>query len=318
MRTTGIYLETREGEVKQTARELATLARQAGRKGVGVLFGDEPGPAAESLGPFGIEEILHVSGAGTADYHPALRAEQLARVIRAEGFADFLACDSAQGKDLLPRVAARLDAPLAADCVAIDLEGGEALKPLYSGKVNARIRLDGDVRLYALRPNVVRPEAGKGEAAAVREIEAEDSSTQIEIREVAESVCRAVDLTEAQVIVAGGYGVGKAENFEVLEELADRLGGAVAASRRAVDEGMAPYHMQVGQTGKVVNPQLYIACGISGAVQHFAGMKSSRVIVAINKDPEAPIFQMAHYGIVGDLFEVVPRLTAAFDEALEN
>lgn len=318
MNPTGIYIETQNGEVKQTNRELATLARQAGREAVGVLFGGDAQAAAKALGPYGMVRILHVTGESVADYHPEVYAEHLARVIREQGFADFLGADTARGKDLLPRVAARLDAPLASDCIAVDLETGEAVKPMYSGKVNARLKLNGDVRLYALRPNAVPAQETDAADAQITPVDATAHTTRAEIREIVQSVSKKIDLTEAQAIVSGGYGVGSAENFRVLRELADVLGAAVGASRRAVDEGLAPYEMQVGQTGKVVNPQLYIACGISGAVQHFAGMKSSRVIVAINKDPEAPIFKKAHYGIVGDLFEVVPHLTEELRKVLES
>lgn len=316
MNPIGIYLETQDGEVKPTNRELATLAKQAGREAVGVLFGGEAQEAAEALGPFGLTDIVHVTGEPVAGYHPEIYADHLARVIREQGFTDFLGADTGRGKDLLPRVAARLDSPLATDCIAVNIEKAEAVKPIYSGKVNARLKLNGDIRLYTIRPNSVPAEQSSGDAARVTSVSAAAQTTLAEIREIAQSVSEKVELTEAQIIVSGGYGMGSSENFKVLEELADVLGAAVGASRRAVDEGLAPYEMQVGQTGKVVNPQLYIACGISGAVQHFAGMKSSKVIVAINKDPDAPIFKKAHYGIVGNLFEVVPMLTNEFKKIL--
>jgi electron transfer flavoprotein alpha subunit len=274
-----------------------------------VLIGGEARRAAEVLGRYGLSEILHVTGEPVAGYHPEVYAEHLARLIREQGFANFLGADTARGKDLLPRVAARLEAALASDCIAIDLEAGEVVKPMYSGKVNARLKLNGEFRLYALRPNAVPAQESDATDVQIVPVDAAARTTLAEIREIVESVSKKIDLTEAQAIVSGGYGVGSAENFQVLQELADVLGAAVGASRRAVDEGLVPYEMQVGQTGKVVNPQLYIACGISGAIQHFAGMKTSRVIVAINKDPEAPIFKKSHYGIVGDLFEVVPCLT---------
>ena len=315
MSAVGIYIETLDGEVKSTNGELATLVRKAGREAVGILIGGDAGAAAHKLGAYGVARVLHVAGEPVEDFHPEVFAMQLATVVRDENLTDIVATNSAQGKDLMPRVAAKLDAPLASDCVAIDIDAQEAIQPVYSGKVNARLKLHGDMRLYAVRPNAIAAETCNGGVAEVTMMLATQESTRTEIREVAESVVKQVDLTEAQAIVSGGYGVGSAEDFQVLRDLADVLGAAVGASRRAVDEGMAPYEMQVGQTGKVVNPQLYIACGISGAVQHFAGMKSSKVIVAINKDPDALIFKKAHYGIVGDLFEVVPLLTKEFQQA---
>jgi len=314
----GIYLETQDGQVKTTNAELITLAHQAGRAAVGILLGGDPQPIAKDLAPYGLSKIIHVEGATVQSYHCETYAQQLAEMIGANQFSDFLGADTAQGKDLMPRVAAQLEAPLISDCIAVDLGAREAIKPMYSGKVNARVKLNGEPRLYSVRPNAVAAAKCNGQQAEITSVEARPHTTLAEIREIVQSVSKEVDLAEAPIIVSGGFGMGSAENFDVLRELSDVLGGAVGASRRAVDEGLAPYDMQVGQTGKVVNPQLYIACGISGAVQHFAGMKSSRVIVAVNRDPDAPIFKKAHYGIVGDLFEVVPQLTAQFRQHLGN
>ncbi len=316
MNTVGIYLELRDGQIKPSNFELLTLARQAGREGLGVMFGGDAGAAAKALGAYGLKQLIQVTGEPVSQYNPEIYAEHLARVIRENSLADFIATDSAQGKDLLPRVAAQLEAPLVTDCIAIDFDGKVATKPVYSSKVDARIQLSGEPRLYSLRPNSVVAEKGGGGAPEVTTVAAAGRSTLAEIKEVVQSVAKKIDLTEAQIIVAGGRGVGSAEKFKVLEELAAVLGAAVGASRAAVDAEYVPYEMQVGQTGKVVNPALYIACGISGAVQHFAGMKSSKIIVAINKDAEAPIFKKAHYGIVGDLFEIVPLLTQEFKQVL--
>jgi len=318
MKTVGIYIETQEGQVKKTSLELATLARRAGRDSIGILFEDDAAEAAKMLGLYGVKRVFHITGDAVADYNPDVFARHMDDVIRDQGIEDFLAAFSDRGKDLMPRLAARLKAPLAVDCLDIDLDSSEAVQAIYSGKVNARFRLSGDVRLYAIRPNTVTAESGATGAAEVITVPASVSDTRVDVREVVRNVSERVDLTEAQIVVSGGYGMGSAESFRILEDLADVLDAAVGASRRAVDEGLAPYPMQVGQTGKVVNPELYVACGISGAIQHLAGMKSAKTIVAVNKDAEAPILKKAHYGIVGDLFEVVPLLTEEFRKAIHK
>lgn len=318
MSAVGIYIETQEGEVKKTSYELATLARRAEREIVGILFESDAVRAAQMLGPYGVKRIFHLTGDAVADYNPDIYAGHIADVIRDQGIGDLLAPYSDRGRDLMPRLAALLEAPLAVDCLEVDLDSKEAVQAIYSGKVNARLRLSGKVRLYALRPNAVATEKCGESVAEVTEVKVSEPDTRVEVREVVESVSDRVDLAEAQIVVSGGYGMGSAENFRILEELADVLDAAVGASRRAVDEGLAPYPMQVGQTGKVVNPELYVACGISGAIQHLAGMKSAKTIVAVNKDPDAPILKKAHYGIVGDLFEIVPMLTEEFKKTLSK
>lgn len=318
MKPVGIYIERPEDQIKKTSLELATLARQAGRETVGVLFGGDAAAASELLGPYGVKEIFHITGSDVDQYNPDIYAHHMARIVEEQGIEDFLAAFSERGKDLLPRLAALLESPLAVDCLEVDLEKKEAVQAIYSGKVNVRYTLTGDIRLYALRPNAVAAQKGEGVKAEVTEVTASETDTFVDVREVVRSISRRVDLAEAQVVVSGGYGMGSADNFRILEELADVLDAAVGASRRAVDEGLAPYPMQVGQTGKVVNPELYVACGISGAIQHFAGMKSAKTIVAINKDADAPILKKAHYGIVGDLFEIVPLLTEEFKRTLHK
>lgn len=310
----GVYIEMQNGVVKTTNAELLTLIRQAGCEAVGMVFAANVAPVSEFLADYGLSRLIHIED---TEYHPERYAGQLAQIIQAEKFSAVVAIESARGKDLLPRVAALIDAPLVTDCTAIDLAGGVATKPIYSSKVDAQILLTGSTRMYTLRANAVPAEkAAAPSSPEVTTMPAATVTLRSEIRELVAGVAKQVDLTEAQVIVAGGRALDSADNFSILNELASVLGAAVGASRAAVDAGYASHDMQVGQTGKVVNPRLYIACGISGAVQHFAGMKSSQVIVAINKDPDAPIFKKAHYGIVGDLFEVVPLLTAEFTKAL--
>jgi electron transfer flavoprotein alpha subunit len=215
---------------------------------------------------------------------------------------------SALGKDISARLSARLGAPLAMDCVDVRIDGDQvvATRPMYGGKVLAEVTLSGSPAIVALRPRAMEAATAQG-AGDVEKVAVNLDGTALELVEKKMETGK-IDLTEADVVVSGGRGMG-GDDYTVVEELAKTLDGAVGASRSAVDEGWRPVTDQVGQTGKVVAPNLYIACGISGAIQHLAGMSSSRVVVAINKDPDAPIFSKCDYGIVGDLFEVVPALT---------
>jgi electron transfer flavoprotein alpha subunit len=224
---------------------------------------------------------------------------------------------SAMGRDLLPRVAARLGVGLAQDCIEARIIEGqqlECVRPIYAGKAYARVRLMMSPGMATLRPNVFSlgaPDAGRNAETETFVPELSAGQIRASVKEVRVSAGQKVELTEANIIVSGGRGMKGPENFPLVQELADALGGAMGASRAAVDAGWIDHQHQVGQTGKTVSPTLYIACGISGAIQHLAGMSSSKYIVAINKDPEAPIFSVADYGIVGDLFAVVPALTQA-------
>ena len=221
---------------------------------------------------------------------------------------------SSMGKDIAPRVASSLDAGLATDCTGVEVSEGKIIvtRPVYAGKALVKVRIDSDLQILAIRPNIFpqKTEGDKGpEVVDLQIVEKKNP-----VSDVQHIKGERAELTEASIIVSGGRGVGGPDNFHVTEELADVLGAAVGASRAVVDAGWRPHSEQVGQTGKTVSPNLYIACGISGAIQHLAGMSSSKVIVAINKDPEAPIFKVATYGIVGDLFEVVPRMVEAIKE----
>jgi electron transfer flavoprotein alpha subunit len=224
---------------------------------------------------------------------------------------------SAMGRDLLPRVAARLDVGLAQDCISIEIVGDkqlECIRPIYAGKAYSKIKLLMSPAMATLRPNVFQLGAPDTSRSAETKSFAPDLSAEkirASVKETRASVGQKVELTEANIIVSGGRGIKGPENYVLIEELAEALGGAAGASRAAVDAGWVDSQHQVGQTGKTVSPSMYVACGISGAIQHLAGMSSSKFIVAINKDPEAPIFNLADYGIVGDLFEVVPALTKA-------
>jgi electron transfer flavoprotein alpha subunit len=225
------------------------------------------------------------------------------------------------GRDVAPRAAARLGWGLISDCTKLEMQHDQPvfIRPIYSGKAYEKRKfIEGPV-FVTIRPNNFPPnEEDPSRTVSYAPVQADIQNLQTTVTEIVHKAAGTVDLSEAQIIVSGGRGVRSAEGFQVLYQLAEVLGAAVGASRGACDAGYCDYSMQIGQTGKVVTPDLYIACGISGAIQHLAGMNNSKVIVAINKDPEAPIFQVADYGIVGDLFEVVPRMTEAFRNILKH
>jgi len=310
MSSLGVYIELKEGHLKKTNLELLTVAQKSGRDVTAVVFTDDPGACADELATYGADKIVHISGLNESSARPETMAAELANAIKDQGITDVIGTHSAFGKDFLPRVAAQLEAPLATDCTGIDFAGGIATKPIYAGKVTAQVKLTGPIKLFSLRPNTVTPQAAAAKTTPeIINVAAKAQTPLSQIKEIVKGVAGRIDLTEAEIIVSGGRGMKNQENFKILDEMADILGAAVGASRAAVDAEYATQDMQVGQTGKTVNPVLYIACGISGAIQHFAGMKTSKVIVAVNKDPEAPIFKKADFGIVGDLFEVIPVLT---------
>jgi len=274
-----------------------------------VVMGSGMAAEAKALQPCGPDRILAVEDPQLSEYLTDAYTNTLAAVISKEDPAVVLFGASVQGKDLSARIAARFDAPLASDCVALNYVDGNltATRPIYGGKILAELEMEAECKLFSLRPNTFEIQEPGG-AANVEILPAEIgtvSMTFVEKRVESDKV----DLTEANIVVSGGRGMGS-DDYSAIEELADTLGAAVGASRAAVDEGWRPHADQVGQTGKVVSPGLYLAFGISGAIQHLAGMSSSKVIVAINKDPEAPIFAKADYAIVGDLFELVPHINA--------
>lgn len=272
-------------------------------------------PAAE-LGAYGAGRVLAVDSPALAAHSSTAVARIIADIARREGVSTVLLSATAMGKDLAPRVAHLLDAGLAADCVDLQVTNGEliASRPVYAGKAIADVRVATPVKVFTLRPNVFTAHPGSG-TAAVEAAEAALTEKDHAAVVTQTTVARGrPDVTEADIVVSGGRGLKGPEHFHLIEALADALGAGVGASRAVVDAGWRPHDEQVGQTGKTVSPTLYVACGISGAVQHLAGMSSSRVIVAINKDKDAPIFQVADYGIVGDVFEILPELTARLRE----
>lgn len=269
---------------------------------------------AETLGKYGAEKIFVADDPELKEYMTDAYTNVIAGIAATGKPSMIILGASFRGKELAARLAARLDAPIAMDCIAVKLEGGKviATRPIYGGKILADVMLEGEPQVVAIRPNFMSI-AESQKAGAIEDVAIDKGKIDLKFVEKKLETGK-VELTEADVIVSGGRGMG-GPDFSVIEKLADVLGGAVGASRSAVDEGWRPHSDQVGQTGKVVSPNLYIACGISGAIQHLAGMSSSKVIVAVNKDPEAPIFAKADYGVVGNLFDVVPLITEEIKKA---
>jgi electron transfer flavoprotein alpha subunit len=317
MATIGVVIETEGGRVKETNFGVVTAARGGGGNTVlALLLEGSAEEAKAALAPYGVHQIVPLSAAGVDLAQSAdLRARALAAAIEPLGLKALLGLATAPGRDLFARLAAYLKLPLASDCVSVDIAAQTVRKSHFSGKTVATIRLKAAVMLCALRPNAVEAVSAPASPDVSPLAVSVQDPGRIRVLEVKKAPGGKIDLAEAGVIVTGGRPIGAADNYKVLEACAQVLGGAVGASRAAVDAGFAPHSMQVGQTGKTVSPKLYIACGLSGSVQHFAGMKTSKVIVAINTDKDAPIFEKTDYGIVGDLFEIVPALTEALKES---
>ncbi len=308
MARTGILIETENGMVKNTSLGVMTAAQ--GQEIIALVTDADPAGLKDKLAEYGAAKIVKLAASGgNVAASPDLQAEALAAAVEEFDLTAMLGTASAIGKDLFARLAALMDLPLVSDCVALDVPTKTAKKSHFSGKAFATLKVEAAVLLATVRPNAVeaKPALSAGEIA---EFVANVSDPgKLVIKEVKKGDSDKIDLTEAPIIITGGRAIKAAENYKMLEDCAAKIGAAVGASRAAVDAGYAPHSMQVGQTGKTVSPRLYIACGVSGAVQHFAGMKTSKVIVAINEDKDAPIFAKCDYGIVGDIFEVVPVLT---------
>ncbi|WP_145945802.1 electron transfer flavoprotein subunit alpha/FixB family protein [Paenibacillus sp. Y412MC10] len=317
-----VVAEVRGGSLRQVSLEAlqaASIAKNEGDAVAAVLIGSQITTLAADLAGY-------VEGRVYAVDHPELE------IYNAEAYFDVVQSvfeqvtpdvvilgHTALGRDLAPKIAAHLGAGQISDVTAIEQNGGEAVytRPIYAGKAFEQKSFIGGPQVVTIRPNNVSPAPSVSSPGEIIEIDyAPSGSLRSIVKDIVRKTSGKVDLTEAKIIVSGGRGVKSAEGFKPLEELADVMHGAVGASRAACDAGYCDYSMQIGQTGKVVTPEIYIACGISGAIQHLAGMSQSRVIIAINKDPEAPIFKVADYGIVGDLFEVVPLLTREFRKVL--
>jgi electron transfer flavoprotein alpha subunit len=313
------FAESRDGELRKVALETATAARQAadssGGGEVHALLIGAPGVArhADALGRHGADLVAVVEHPALGRYSPEVFAATVAQRLKSGGYRAGFFAASAQGRDLAPRVAAKLGVSLASDVTDFQLTGDAvtARHPAYTGKVIVTLRLTSTPALLSLRPGSVPP-AEQPRSGRVESIPPamDPAAARVTVTEMSQRGATRLDLGEASIIVSGGRGLRAAENFKLVEDLAAAIGNAAVGATRAVtDDGWRPATDQIGQTGRLVSPDLYIAVGISGAIQHLAGMRTAKTIVAINKDKDAPIFKIADYGIVGDLFEVVPRLT---------
>jgi electron transfer flavoprotein alpha subunit len=313
------FAESRGGDLRKVAFETVTAARQAadssGGGEVHAMMIGAPGVAsrAEALGRYGADVVVAVEHAGLGGYNPEVFTASLAERLKSGGYRAALFPASAQGRDLAPRVAARLGMSLASDVTDFELQGDSvvARHPAYTGKVIVTLRLRGTPALLSIRPGAVTPvEKARSPRVESAAPAMDPGAARVRVTESGQRGATKLDLGEASIIVSGGRGLRAAENFKLVEDLAAAIGNAAVGATRAVtDDGWRPPTDQIGQTGRLVSPDLYIAVGISGAIQHLAGMRTAKTIVAINKDKDAPIFKVADYGIVGDLFEVVPRLT---------
>ena len=305
--------EHRDGELRKVSFEAVSEGRRVadglGTELTAVVLGSGIDGLAEELKKYGPDKILVGDDPALADYTTDAYTNVLADFIQLSDPAVIITGASAQGKDLAGRLAARLDAGVAMDCVEVKLDNGNLTytRPMFGGKILANVEIEGSPQIVAIRPNVMNITENSKECS-IEKPAAQVGDLKTTVVEMKMETADKVELTEADIIVSGGRGTGG--DYAAIEALANALGAAVGASRSAVDEGWRPHSDQVGQTGKTVSPALYVACGISGAIQHLAGMSTSKYIVAINKDAEAPIFSKADLGIVADLFEVVPAITA--------
>mgnify|MGYP003542611436 FL=1 len=307
-----VLVEHSEGALKKVTAELITAARALGEPSAVVI--GAPGTAAplvDGLKAAGAAKIYVAESDDAANYLVTPFVDVLASLVESAGAAGVVVAANADGKEPAGRLAARIGSGVLSDVVEVKA-GGKGVHSIFGGAFTVEAQVSAEVPIIAVRPGSIEaePAAGAGEQVTVEVPAQAEGATRITSRQPVVAGDRP-ELTEASVVVSGGRGVGSADKFSIVEELADSLGGAVGASRAAVDSGYYPGQFQVGQTGKTVSPQLYIALGISGAIQHRAGMQTSKTIVAVNKDEEAPIFEIADYGIVGDLFNVTPQLTDA-------
>lgn len=315
MEAIGLLVEFQDGRVKDAVYGMATAARGDCRQTVALAVDPPSGDAASVLGEYGVGRIVTITtGFDPSEWEPVSRAAGVAAAMEAFGIKSLIGLTSPSGRELLPRIAARLDAPLIMDCLEIDFAGHRVKTSQYSGKTIATLSLTGSHAIYGLRPNVVPAER---HPVAV---ETDDfpydppAGRGYQVLETRTDQNAAQNLAEADVIISGGRGMKSGDNFKLLFDCARRMGAAVGASRVAVDNGWVPYAMQVGQTGVKVNPRVYLACGISGSVQHYAGMKTSQMIIAINSDENAAIISNCDYYAIGDLFEILPELAKALSE----
>lgn len=310
----GVYIEAADQEIKTSVPGVISAAARGGDV-VGFVLDGHAEMYKDRLAEYGVTELVNLRAGDIAlTERPEAAGEALAQGADAYGVTALLGVSSPTGNDLLARAAVNMKAPLVLDCTDIDLTKNSVQKSHFSGKAIATIEMEGNPIVCGIRPNSFDPVLAACTCTVTDYSVTPKSDDSIIITSVGKAGEGKKDLTEATVIISGGRPMESAENFKILDHCAAKLDGVVGASRAAVDAGYVPHSMQVGQTGKTVNPKLYIGCGLSGAVQHFAGMKTSRVIVAINNDKDAPIFGKSDYGIIGDLFEVVPALTKELEK----
>jgi electron transfer flavoprotein alpha subunit len=312
-----VFTEQREGKFKRTALEEITagkkLATELNAELVALALGHNLDAQVSEFSAYGVSKIIIADDERLAMYSTTAYAKIIAEVAQKENANIILLSASQMGKDLAPRVAVKLDAGCASDCTALKIENGDiiATRPVYAGKATIDVKINSAIKIFTLRPNVFTATTTNGTSPILEKFTVSLSDADFASRVTHISVATGrPDVTEATIVVSGGRGMKAPENFQLIEMLADALGAGVGASRAVVDAGWRSHDEQVGQTGKTVSPSLYIACGISGAVQHLAGMSGSKCIVAINKDKDAPIFQIADYGIVGDALTVLPAMSA--------
>ena len=323
----GVWLvaEQRGGDFRKVSFEIASTARkladELGEEVCAILLGYGIEGIAGKLGEYGVDRVYVADDAVFEQYTTDAYSAAVGKLVAENDPSILLLAASIQGKDLSSRLVGKLATGMATDCVDLKIVDGNliATRPMYAGKCYAEVAVSGTPQMASLRPNVFPVVENKKAGEAVKfDPSLNTGELRTKVLEVQKDSSGKLDLTEADIIVSGGRGMKGPENYTIIEELADKLGATVGASRAAVDAGWRPQTDQVGQTGKVVSPNLYVACGISGAIQHLAGMSSSKCIVAINKDPDAPIFKKADYGIVDDLFKVVPEVTKEVEKLLKK
>lgn len=308
-----VFGEIRDRELRNVSFEAIAAAKQVADGGevVGLLMGVNISSLADEMIHYGADRVITVENEQLKTYTSEAYSQAMTQVLMAENPEAFILGHTVVGKDISPRIAAKHKSGLISDVVSLDADGGEVkfIRAIYSGKAFEKLVIQDGLILATIRPNNISPlEKDESRTGIVQSMDVEIKDLRTVIKEIIRKAVGGIDLSEAKVIVCGGRGAKSKDGFKTLQELADLLGGAVGASRGACDAEYCDYSLQIGQTGKVVTPDLYFACGVSGAIQHVAGMSNSKVIVAINKDPEANIFNIADYGIVGDMFEVIPLL----------
>jgi electron transfer flavoprotein alpha subunit len=318
MAPVAIFVETAEGEVKPAVLEVLAAAQADSLQCVALVLAPEAERLQPLLAAHGVERMLVVEGAeGPIAWNPHHWAQAISQAMNHCRTEVLLGLTSAVGREVLPRVAALRDCACLLDCLRVDLAAREVQKPQYSGKAIATFQIEDAAAVLGIRPNLIAPKQRSTETRLDR-FQAEIDPAWLTVTGIENRGGQQTPLAEAQIIISGGRGMKNGENFALLERCARTVGAAVGASRVAVDAGWVPHRMQVGQTGTTVNPALYIACGISGSIQHFAGMKTSGTIVAINTDPNAPMVQRSDYAIIGDLFDIVPRLTRQLEAYVQG